>query len=180
MEFSKVIFNRRSTRSFLPTMVSDEDLYYLLECAQKSPSWMNKQCWKFIVIKKKETIIEIAKTNVINSWLRQAPVIVVGCADPKLSGNYNDIQYYIADVAIAFEHLILAATDRALGTCWIAGFNEKKIKAILEIPPRIRVIAITPIGYPSEKESIGSSARKKIVRSTKRKSLQEIIHWEHW
>ena len=180
MEFSEVINNRVSTRSFLPKMVSDEDVLYLLECAQKAPSWMNKQCWRFIVIKKPSIIREIAKTNVINRWLKQAPVLIVACADPKQSGHNNEIGYYIVDVAIAFEHLILAAADRDLGTCWIGGFDEDKVKEILEIPPRIKLIALSPVGYPKGNESIGVKTRKNFVLSTKRKSLQEIIHWDNW
>ncbi|OYT28066.1 nitroreductase [Thermoplasmatales archaeon ex4572_165] len=180
MEFSDVINNRVSTRSFLQKIVSDEDILYILECAQKAPSWMNKQCWRFIVIKKQNIIKEIAKTNIINRWLKQAPVIIVACADPKQSGYNNEIGYYIVDVAIAFEHLILAATNRDLGTCWIGGFDEKKIKEILEIPPRIKIVAMTPVGHSKEKESIGLKTRKKLIRSTKRKSLQEIIHWDKW
>ena len=104
----------------------------------------------------------------------------MACADPSLSGMNNDIKYYLIDVSVAFEHLILAATDKGLGTCWIGEFSDKKIKELLEIPPRIKVLAISPVGYPKEHESIGSKTRKTFVRSTKRKSLQEITHWNHW
>jgi len=180
MEFSDVIEQRVSTRSFSENMVPECDIIYLLECARKAPSWMNKQCWQFIVIRDKEVISQIAKTSVINRWIKQAPLLIVACADPSISGMNNDIKYFLVDVSIAFEHLILAATDKGLGTCWIGGFSEKKIKGILEIPPRIKVIAMTPIGYPKGQESIGSKTRKTFVRSTKRKSLQEIVHWDHW
>jgi nitroreductase len=180
MEFSDVINQRISTRSFLPDMIPEDDIHYILECAQKAPSWMNKQCWRFIVVNDKDIISEIAKTSIINRWIKQAPIIIVACADSQISGYTNDVPYYIVDVSIAFQHLILAATDRGLGTCWIGGFSENKLKMILEIPPRIKVIALTPLGYPTLNESIGSRTRQTVVRSTKRKSLKEIIHWNHW
>ena len=161
-------------------MVPEEDIYYLLECAQKAPSWMNKQCWRFIVIQDRDTIQSISKMNIINRWMKQAPVIIIVCADPKLSGHQHDIEYYIVDTAIAMEHLILAATDKGLGTCWIGGFNEEKLKELLEIPPRIKIVTMTPVGYPKETETLGSKTRKTMVRGTKRKSLQEIVHWDHW
>ena len=180
MNFSDVINNRVSTRSFSSKKVNDEDILEILSSAQKSPSWMNKQCWRFIVIRDPEAIKEISKTSIINRWMKQAPILIVACADPKQSGFENDIEYYIVDVSIAMEHIILAATNKKLGTCWIGGFNEGKIKEILEIPPRIKIVALTPLGYPSTEESLSSKTRKTIVRRTKRKSLQEIVHWDHW
>ena len=180
MEFKQVIEQRMSTRSYRPTPVSEKDLEFILDCTRQAPSWMNKQCWRFIVIQDLETIQKIAKTSIINRWIKNAPVIVIACADSSQSGQSNDISYYTVDVAIAMEHLILAATDRGLGTCWIGSFNEKKLKEILEIPPRIKIVALTPIGHPLEKERISDKGRKLFVRSTKRKSIQEITHWDHW
>ena len=180
MDFSDVVNNRVSTRSFSTKMVDDKDILEILSYAQKSPSWMNKQCWRFIVIKNPGTIQDIAKTSIINRWIKQAPVLIIACADPRQSGFENDIEYYIVDVSIAMEHIVLAATNKKLGTCWIGGFNEGKLKEILEIPPRIKIVALTPLGYQSTEESLGSKTRKTVVRRTKRKSLQEIVHWDHW
>jgi len=180
MEFEAVIKNRVSTRSFLPKPIPEDDIAFVLECARLAPSWMNKQCWRFIVIKNADIIQEIAKTSVINRWLKQAPIVIIACADPKLSGMNNDIKYFLVDVSIAFEHLILAATDKGLGTCWVGSFSEEKIKKTLEIPPRIKVIAMTPLGYPKEEKTIGEKTRRVFIRSTKRKSLSEIIHWDCW
>ncbi|RLF39226.1 MAG: nitroreductase [Thermoplasmata archaeon] len=180
MELYDVIRLRKSIRSYDNSKsVEEEKIRYILECAQRAPSWMNKQCWHFIVITDREKILEVAKTDIINRWIKQAPVIIVGCADPHLSGSREGIDYYIVDTAIAMEHLILAATDVGLGTCWIGAFNENKIKELLEIPPRIRIVALTPVGYPKE-ETLSAKSRKLIVRSTKRRSLKEIIHWEKW
>ncbi len=180
MEFRDVIEQRRSIRSFTSQPVDDATLTYILECAQKAPSWANKQCWRFIVIRNKETINQIAKTNVINHWLKTAPCLIIACGDPTESGSRNDMQYYLVDVAIAFEHLILAAADIGLGTCWIGGFDEQKIKHLLEIPKRIKVVAFTPVGYPSEKPSVRENMIKFFARSTTRKSLAEVVHYEKW
>lgn len=141
---------------------------------------MNKQCWRFIVIKNKETIEKIAKTSLINRWLKTAPLIIIACADPTESGTHNNIDYYTVDVSIAFEHLILAATDAGLGACWLGDFNEEKIKETLEIPKRIRVVALTPLGYPADKKGIIATTVKIITNREKRKSLDEIVHYEHW
>jgi len=180
MDFTEVVDNRRSIRLFDEKEVDDATIDYVLDSARKAPSWANKQCWRFIVIKNKDTISEIAKTMLINRWVKTAPCLIVACADPTDSGTHNDIAYYTVDVAIAFEHLVLAATNKGLGTCWIAGFSEKKIKELLEIPPRIRVVALTPLGYPVEQTGVGATLRKTILRPTARKSLAELVHHERW
>jgi len=141
---------------------------------------MNKQCWRFIVIKNKENIDMVSKTSVINRWLKSTPVIIIACADPTESGTHNNIDYFTVDVAIALEHLVLAATDKGLGTCWMASFNEEKIKELLKIPKRIRVVALTPLGYPAEKKGIVEKITSGLIKIKKRKTLDEIVHNEHW
>lgn len=152
MEFVNIIKTRESIRSYSNKKVEDEKINFVLESARLSPSWRNRQCWHFIVVKDKKIIKDLSKTSIINHWLRKVPVIIVACGNPKQSGLKNGINYYIVDVSIALEHIILAATDKGLGTCWIGGFNEKKVKRTLRIPENIRVIALTPLGYPAGKK----------------------------
>ena len=180
MEFIEVINSRKSIRSFTNNEIEQDKIEYICNCARQAPSWMNKQCWNFIVVKNDEKINLIANASIINRWLKKAPVIIIACADPLLSNKKNGIDYSIVDVAIAFEHLILAATDIGLATCWIGGFNHEKVKNILEIPPRIKIIAMTPLGYPKNTEGIIEKSKKIITRNTKRKSLREIIHDDVW
>lgn len=180
MDVDNVISNRKSIRSFQSRPVPEDLLESLVDSARKAPSWMNKQCWHFIIVEDTLQIVEIAKSSITNRWLKHAPALIVGCADPHLSGSRGGIPYYIVDAAIAMDHLILSATNHGLGTCWIGSFNEKKIRKLLMIPPRIRIIALTPIGFPKEKESLSNRVRSTIVRSTKRKSLSEILHWNQW
>lgn len=180
MEFLDVIKARHSTREFSQRPVEEEKISYILEAARLAPSAANKQCWRFIVVTNKDIIEQIAKTSLINRWLKTAPVIMVCCADPTESVTNNSLDYYPVDTAIATEHLILAATDLGLGTCWIAGFQEEKVKELLEIPKRIRIIALTPVGYPVDKKGIVEQITKTLLKAKKRKSLDEIVHYEHW
>ena len=180
MEFESVIKSRESIRDYTDKKVEDEKINFVLECARHAPSWTNKQCWQFIVVKDKKIIKNLSKTNIINFWLKNVPVIIVACGNPKQSGFRNGIEYFIVDVSIALEHLVLAATDKGLGTCWIGGFIGKKIKKILEIPENIRVVALTPLGYPAERKRFVGKLAKIIVQSKKRKSLDKIIHENIW
>ncbi len=180
MEFSEVIAQRQSIRNYEETPITKEELLELLDHARLAPSWVNKQCWRFVVITEKETIQHITKhSSAINRWMKNAPCLILACADPTESGHTNKQEYYLVDTAIAMEHLILSATNQGLGSCWIAGYNEDKIKELLLIPKRIRIVAITPIGHPKQ-QNIREKVTKTLVRSTKRKSLEEIVHWEKW
>ncbi len=148
MEFMDVIKKRRSIRKYKPDMVSDEDIEYIIESARLAPSWANSQCWKFVVVKDPKIKENLASAG--NSWIAHAPIVIAVCADPSKPGVKGDQQYYMLDIGIAMEHLILAAADRGLGTCWIGAFNESVAKKALDVPDNIRVVALTPLGYPDE------------------------------
>jgi len=80
-----------------------------------------------------------------------APIIVVACGLPKQAykamggyGNSADV-----DVTIALDHLTLAAVAEGLGTCWIGAFGEPQVKRLLGVPRAVKVVAMTPLGYPA-------------------------------
>lgn len=154
MEFIQVIKNRRSVRKYKNDPIPDEILNKILESARLAPSGGNSQPWHFIVVKdfNKKGMLDIS------SWAENAPVIIVGCTEASNT----------TDIAIAFEHLILAATNFGLGTCWIGRWGaDDEIKKVLGIPAHIHVIAVTPLGYPNESPPI-----------KERKPLSQIVHNE--
>ena len=154
-----VIRSRRSIRKYKPNPVPNADVEDVLEAARLAPSWANSQCWKFIVVKKNSVKQELAKAG--NSWIEHAPVIIAACADPSKPGTKGDQPYYLVDIGIAMEHLILAAADKGLGTCWIGWFDEAEAKKALGVPENIRLVAMTPLGYPDESPSL--RGRKALV-----------------
>lgn len=162
MELMDVIRQRRSIRKYKPDPVPQEALDYVLEAARLAPSWANTQCWKFIVVTDPRVKSELAKAG--NEWTAHAPVLIAACADPSVPGTKDDQAYYMLDIGIAMEHLILAASERGLGTCWIGWFKEDIAKRALGVPEGIRVVAFTPLGYPDEAPS-----------PKPRKALSEIV-----
>ena len=116
----------------------------------------------------------------MNFWMKDAPAVIVACGDPSKSGFKNEQHYYLVDVAIALEHFVLAATNLGLGTCWIGAFDEETVKTLLAIPEEIKVVALTPIGFPAENEGLFSKTLKTLVGSKKRKPMEEIAHIEKW
>jgi len=184
MSVYEVIKYRKSIRKYTPNPIEQDKLEKILESARLAPSWKNKQCWHFIVVRDRNKINDIAlRSGVIskiNFFLKDAPVIIVACANPELSGHLNNQDYYLVDVAIALEHIVLTAADMGIGTCWIGAFNESKLKKILEIPENIRIVALSPLGYPAEKQGVYSKAIKMFAGSKNRKSLDDIVHWNKW
>lgn len=173
MEFLEIVQKRRSLRSYASTPVEPEKLNYVLECARLAPSWKNMQCWRFIVIKDPETrqaLAEtMAETNPGRKVLVQAPIAIVLCALPSESEVWEDKDYMMLDAGLAMEHLILAATEQGLGTCWEGLFQEDKARRALNVPEDVRVVAFTPLGYASEER-----------QPRPRKSIKEIVFYEKW
>ncbi len=184
MDFGQVINTRKSYRNFSPEPVEQEKILKVLEAARLAPSWQNRQCWRFIVVQDKETIKKISRLNPltlnINFFLQKVPVIIIACANPKDSGHRHGIDYYLVDTAIAMEHLVLAATDLGLATCWIGAFDEPMIKELLNIPDEVRVVALTPLGYAAEKPNIVDKVSKIVAKGANRKKLEEIVFFEKW
>ena len=178
MEFVDVVKTRKSVRSYADKAVEEEKLTKILESARMAPSWANKQCVNYIVVKDKAKITELS--GFLNSWLKQAPVVLAACADPQHSGNMNGMAYYLVDIGISMQQLVLAATDLGLGTCWIGAFDEAKVKKALEVPENIKVVALTPIGYPADKVGIRGKLVRTFVGADKRKPIEEIVHHEKW
>lgn len=184
MEFENVILSRKSIRSFIDKEIPSQILGKIMEAARLSPSFQNRQCWRFIVVRnentKKKLALKSGLIGKVNFFIKDAPVVVVACADPAKSGIMNDQDYYLVDVAIAFQQMMLAAWNHGIGSCWLAGFNEKKVKEILEIPNKIRIVAMSPFGYPKEKASLYDKALKNFAGSKKRLDLEKIICYDKW
>jgi nitroreductase len=162
LELREVVSKRRSIRKYKDTPVSKESLLKVLNTARTAPSAGHRQPWHFIVVQDREAIKKLAGRS---KWAADAPIMIVGLADPEASPVwcYNDF-------GIAFEHIILAATDLGLGTCWMGKMEQdEEIKRFLGIPETLKVIAITPLGVPDETPG-----------PKKRKDLDEIVSWERY
>jgi len=169
MDIYQIITSRRSIRKYKPDPVETEKLLRVLEAARMAPSACNKQPWHLIVIRD-EKIKTRLQTVYNREWFYTAPVIICACGEPAVSWTRKDGRnYQDVDLAITFDHLVLAATAEGLGTCWIGAFEPGPLKEILGIPNGIEPILLTPLGYPDE----APPARE-------RKPAKEVIRWNTW
>ncbi|MCF7920498.1 MAG: nitroreductase family protein [Candidatus Cloacimonetes bacterium] len=184
MELYEIIQSRESVRDFAETAIEAEKLEIILEAGRLAPSAQNKQCWRFVVLQDKDNIKRFAKhiglLGTVNFFIAQAPVVIVACADPKRSARVNGQEYYLVDTAISFQQMMLAAWSMGIGSCWLAAFNEKSVRQYLQIPENIRVVGLSPFGYPKEKNSLYSKAVKTFAGSRNRLELDKIITKEKW
>ena len=169
MQFSELINKRYSVRSYKPDLVEDDKLQYVLEAARLAPTAANRQPFQFIVVH--TTGREEELRRIYNSpWFVEAPIVICACGLPTQGWVRRDGKSYCdVDVTIAMDHLILAATDLGLGTCWIGAFNPVATREILGLPDTVEPIAFTPLGYPADQP-----------RLKRRKPLDELVRYEHW
>lgn len=174
MDFFEVVEKRHSIRRFDRTKeIPEGDLDKILETAIKAPSAGNRQAWDFIIVKDQEIKKQLVKAALGQSFIAQAPVVVVVCANQERSamvyGKRGSELYCLQDTAIATQTMLLAITALGYGACWVGAFNESEVREIMKIPEECRPVAIIPIGMPV-----------KIPPATPRISLVELIHREHW
>ena len=169
MDFTAVVKSRYSVRAYRPDPIEEKKLQQVLEAARLAPTATNRQAFQFIVVHTEGRGEEL-KRIYNKDWFAGAPVVVCACGIPaenwvRQDGkNYNDV-----DVAIAMDHLILAATDAGLGTCWIGALDAQATKEVLGLPEGVEPIALTPLGYPADEP-----------RLKKRKELSELVRYERW
>lgn len=160
-----IIRNRYSCRTYLDKSVEEEKLLYLEECMRLAPSAVNLQPWKFRIVRSAEAI-EKLRTCYHRSWFNEAPLYILASVmkdeqwvrrDKKPHGDI--------DVAIAVEHLCLAATEQGLGTCWVCNFDAQRCHELFQMEETEEPIAIVPIGYPAPAD----------VNRTTRKAPEQIF-----
>ncbi|MCL5024138.1 MAG: nitroreductase family protein [Nitrospirae bacterium] len=184
MDLFEAIATRRSVRRFADKPVEDEKLAAILEAVRQAPSWANLQCWRLIVVKDsslKQTLSELSyvesffsplgyKSNPARKGIAEAPLVIVACAEPGQSGNIWGQPYYLTDIGIAAQNLMLSARALGLGSVFVGVFDEEKIRTLLGVSPTARVVGLFPVGYPLEEKSSGPP----------RRPLGEIVFFERW
>ena len=169
MDLYEAIKLRYSVRSYLDKPVEQEKLDRILDAARLAPSGSNRQPWKFVVVRDAETRKKLVLACSNQEFVGQAPVVIAGVGlmpDRIMScGVPGDP----VDVAIALEHVALAAAAEGLGTCWIGSFHQDQIRALLGIPANAKVIEVMTLGYPADHP-----------RPKTRKSIRELVCHDQW
>jgi nitroreductase len=169
MEFEKLISSRYSVRSYKADAIPDPVLSKVLEAGRLAPTAANRQAFRILVIPTAGREEEL-KRIYSRDWFVQAPVVIAVCALTDQCWIRADGKSYCdVDAAIVMDHLILAATDQGLGTCWIGAFDARAAREVLGLPEAVEPVVFTPIGYAGD----GPGAKK-------RRPIADLVRYENW
>lgn len=167
MELYEAIEKRYSVRKYEDKAVGQDKLERILGAARLAPSGSNRQPWKFIVVRDADLRRKLVPACRDQAFVGTAPAVIAGVGlmpDRKMSG---DVPGDPVDLAIAMEHIALAAAAEGLGTCWIGAFHQEKVRDVLGVPAEHKVIDLMTLGYPADQP-----------RPKDRKPLDEIICYD--
>jgi nitroreductase len=171
MEYYDLIRSRESVRNYDPGKpVPKEIIEKILDAGRLAPSACNYQPYKFLVISSSEQLQKV-RACYGREWFKDAPHILVvpGLKDEVWKRSYDGYNSIETDVAIALTHIILAAENEGVATCWIAAYNPVILREALNLNENQLIFGITPLGYP--KPGFKKSFNKK------RKSLGDIVEY---
>jgi len=171
MKFLDLVKARQSVRKYLSKEVERDKIERCLEAARLAPSANNSQPWSFIVVEDPRLKDAVARNTFdklisFNRFSLQAPVLILIISErpsffSRIGSAIKDKQFSLIDIGITAEHFCLQATEEGLGTCMLGWFNEKGVKALLNISPSKRVELIITMGYPMS-DKIQPKERKEI------------------
>jgi len=191
MELFEAIQNRRSIRRYKPDPVDDKKIETILEAGRWAPSWSNTQCWRFVVVRDPQVKSKLAESllrfklpdkeidNPAINTIKTVPVVIVVCAKLGTSGTAPGVgsgdfftekgDWYMFDVALAVQNMVLAAHALGLGTVIIGTFDAARAEKAVNVPEGYRVVTFFPVGVPDQ-----------AGRTPPRKELSEIAFKDTW
>jgi len=172
--FRELVRSRRSIRRYLDKPVEREKILTCIEAARLAPSADNVQPWRFLIIDDPELKARYSKEVFsgiysISNFAKKAPVLILILARLDIIANrigkqIQNIQFYLLDIGIAGEHVVLQAQELGLRTCWIGWFNIRRARKLLKIPRKYKIVSMLAMGYSEKRPS----------KEKKRKKLEEI------
>jgi len=181
METLEAINKRASLKTCLSTREVEQDkIIKILDAARLAPSARNVQPWHFIVVKGRENVENVVTKafGETNQVVKEAPVLIIACGNPSDDVIAEGREYYLFDIGLAVENMLLAATDLGLVTHPMSHVYEDELRKILGIPPEVRFVIATPLAYPAE-GSYEEAARERLSQRT-RKDLKELVYANAW
>ena len=179
MSVKDAIARRVSCRAYQPTSVPEDHLTQVLEAARLALSACNQQPWRFAVVRELDLRRRIVEDGFLPgikmTWATDAPVhIVIGMersfVTHRIAASVSGVDYPWVDIGIAGEHLVLAATELGLGTCWIGWINLRAVAKIVGWPASVKPVVVITLGYTCDTDP-------GMPRSSRRKPLAELVRW---
>ena len=169
MELYEVIGKRYSVRAYQDRPVEQDKLERVLEAARLAPSGSNRQPWKFVVVRDPKTKAALVPACCDQKFVATAAVVIAGVGLMPDRVMHCEVPGDPVDLAIAMEHIALAATNEGLGTCWIGAFHQDQVRQVLGVPATCKVIEMMALGHPADQ-----------FHPKTRKPINEIVCYERF
>ena len=169
MDFLSLAERRYSVRAYKSDTIADELMRKVLSAALLAPTACNRQPFRLLVLPTRGSEKQLLRIYP-RSWFVEAPCVIAIVAVLSESWSRRDgVNYAFVDASIAMDHLILAATEQGLGTCWVAAFDPSAAREILGLPNGVEPVAFTPLGYPADKPG-----------TKERRASDQLVRYGHW
>ncbi len=151
MNFKELCEARYSCRDYKREPIADEKLEYIKECVRLAPSAVNLQPWRFLIVSDEEGLQKICACYK-RDWIKTAPLIVICLKreEEAWTRRYDGHNHADIDIAIATEHLCLAATEQGLGNCWVCNFDVEALMNTGLVPEGYQPAVLIPMGVPAD------------------------------
>lgn len=153
MNFKDLCQARYSCRKYQALPIENDKLEYIRECVRLAPSAVNRQPWRFVLIDNSQPeLFSLVKATYHRDWIDSVPAIIL-CMKNEAecwTRRYDDKPHADIDLAIAIEHLCLAATEQGLATCWVCNFDINQFHDTISQFPGLEPVALVPIGYAAD------------------------------
>jgi nitroreductase len=169
MEFFELIERRCSVRAYRADEVPEALLERVLHAARVAPTAANRQPFQILVVRTTGRKAELGRIY-HRDWFSSAPLVLCVCGLRDRAWVRRDGRSYLdADLAIVMDHMVLAAADLGLGTCWVANFDAAAARTLLGLPEEVEPFVFTPLGYPADEPTV-----------KERLPLKDLVRYERW
>lgn len=146
MDFTETIETRRSIRNYQSRDIEPDVLERIVAAAVAAPTGSDKQTWHLYLAESPGVKERLGTDGTTQHFIKDAPVIAACVAEKR----------YRTDAIIAVDHLVLAARNEGIGTCWVGFFDGERVKEILGVPADQDVVMLVPMGYPEDEDAFAT------------------------
>lgn len=149
MEFTEVVKNRYSCKKFNDSKITAQQLNEILEAGRLAPTAKNLQEQHIYIVQSEEGLAKIDK---VTPCRYGATTVLVVAFDKNNVFTYpgGKRDSGIEDASIVATHMILAAHNAGVDSCWINFFDPEVLAKELNLPENEEVLMLLNLGFAAE------------------------------
>ena len=154
MDLMTLLENRYSVRKFKPEPISQDTMTKILKAGHFAPTACNNQPQKVFVLQSEDALAKLRKCTRCHFGCTAA-LLVCGDSERAWVRKYDGKDSLYVDASIVTTHMMLAAEEEDVGTCWVMYFDPNAVRCEFELPEHLEPVAILVMGYPAEDSTPG-------------------------